>query len=239
MEFLPHTQEALDEYLNLSEPDLERSLLTMGDSVARIVPDCVGLSLTLYDEDDLTFTLVAPSVPAPRGEPSRDTDPRRSALTDEPVDEVADEAARVAAGVSDPLDEDTWASFARASAAAGVASTLSLPVVDHDRVVGGINLYASSADAFVGRHGDLAEVLGASASGAIANADLSFESRRRAEQAPRQLRDQRLVDVAVGILAAREDVDLDEARDRLEDAAARAGVSEAQAALVLIRIHQA
>ena len=66
MEFLPHTQEALDEYLNLSEPDLERSLLTMGDSVARIVPDCVGMSLTLYDEDDLTFSLVAPSVPTPR-----------------------------------------------------------------------------------------------------------------------------------------------------------------------------
>ena len=61
MEFLSHTQEAFDEYLDQADPDLERSLMTMSDSVTRIVPECVGMSLTLYDED-ITFTLVASSL---------------------------------------------------------------------------------------------------------------------------------------------------------------------------------
>jgi GAF domain-containing protein len=231
MEFLPHTKEALDEYLTLADPDLESSLMTMGDSAARIVPDCVGLSLTLYDEDDLTFTLVASSLPLAEIDAMQ-------YLDGGPCVTAVEENAERSEDVQDLLDEERWALFARASAAAGVASTLSLPVVDHDRVVGGINLYASSADAFSGHHRDLATALGASAVGAVANADLAFETRRRAEQAPRQLREQRLVEVATGVLAAREGIDVQAARQRLLDAASRAGISEAQAALVLINVHQ-
>jgi len=225
MELLPHTKEALDEYLNIADPDLEHSLMTMGDCAARIVPDVVGLSLTLYDQDDLTFTLVAPDLPR--------VDP--DAAVDRPS--PAEPAASVGHW-ADLLDEERWADFARASAAAGVASTLSLPIVDHDRVVGGINIYASSEDAFSGRQGDLAVALGASATGAVANADLTFETRRRAEEAPRQLRDQRLIEVATGILAAREGLDVDSARERLEVAAHRAGVNAVQAAMVVITVHQ-
>ena len=229
MELLPHTKEALDEYLNLADPDLEDSLITMGDSAARIVPECVGMSLTLYDQEDLTFTLVASSLPVTEGVQARDTTP---------ADQGAAPDDGRAGGAADLLDEDRWAAFARASAAAGVASSLSLPIIDHDRVVGGINLYASSTDAFSGHHGDLADALGASASGAVANADLSFETRRRAEEAPRQLRDLRLTEVATGILAAREGLDVETARYRLIDAARHAGITEVQAAEMLIRIHQ-
>ncbi len=227
MDFLPHTQEALDEYLSLADPELERSLMTMGDSAARIIPECVGLSLTLYDED-LTFTLVAPSLPlADRAylDPGRGGQP---GLDDAQRAEVAAEL----------LDEDRWALFARGSAAAGVASSLSLPVLERGRVVGGINLYASSSDAFTGHHGDLAFALGASASGAVTNSDLAFETRRRAEQAPQQLREQQALEVGVGILAAREGIDVEEARVRLCEAAARAGTTDAQAALVLINLHR-
>ena len=245
MELLPHTKEALDEYLNLADPDLEDSLITMSDSAARIVPECVGMSLTLYDQDDLTFTLVASSLPAAEREAMQHLDDQlharhQSGVGSEPASPAGSEQTVVDGEVDAAalLDEDRWAMFARASAAAGVASSLSLPIVDHDRVVGGINLYASSSDAFSGHHDDLADALGASASGAVANADLSFESRRRAEEAPRQLRDLRMVEVATGILAAREALDVDAARDRLADAARRAGVTEAQAAEVLIRVHQ-
>lgn len=234
MELLPHTREALDEYLNLADPDLEDSLITMGDTAARIVPECVGMSLTLYDQEDLTFTLVASSLPCAEVEGRHWVGDRT------PRDEGTGEAAADGrtGGAGDLLDEDRWAAFARVSAAAGVASSLSLPIIDHDRVVGGINLYASSTDAFSGHHRDLADALGASASGAVANADLSFETRRRAEEAPRQLRDLRLTEVATGILAAREGLDVDTARSRLVDAARHAGITEVQAAEVLIRIHQ-
>jgi GAF domain-containing protein len=229
VEFLPHTQEALDEYLSLADPDLGDSLLSMGDSASRIVPDCVGLSLTLYDQD-LTFTLVASSLPVAAIDAMQ-------YLEGGPCVRAVEENAQQIEEVAGLLDEDRWALFARASAAAGVASSLSLPVVEHGQVVGGINLYASSSEAFEGHHRDLAAALGASAAGAVTNADLAFETRRRAEQAPRVLREQQAVEVGVGILAAREALEVEVARERLHDAAVRAGISDLQAALVLIHVH--
>lgn len=60
--------------------------------------------------------------------------------------------------------------------------------------------------------------------GAVANADLSFSTRRVAEQAPKHLRDQARVDVACGIAAALQDIDVESALDRLKGAAQRAGI---------------
>jgi len=114
---------------------------------------------------------------------------------------------------------------------------LSLPVLDHGRVVGGINLYASSASAFDGHHRDPATALGASATGMVSNADLDVESRRKARQAPRLVRNQQVLDVGIGILAAREGLDLETARETLRMASVRAGVTEVQVAQTLINIH--
>jgi predicted transcriptional regulator len=51
------------------------------------------------------------------------------------------------------------------------------------------------------------------------------------------LREQQAVEVGVGILAAREALEVEVARERLHDAAVRAGISDRQAALVLIHVH--
>src|SRR4051794_21231519 len=60
--------------------------------------------------------------------------------------------------------------------------------------------------------------------GAVANADLSFITRKEAERAPTRIRNQNLIDVATGIVAARRVVDAETAVARLRDAASRAGV---------------
>ena len=80
--------------------------------------------------------------------------------------------------------------------------------------------------------GELVEALGAWQAGAVTNADLGFETLRRAEQAPERLREQRLVDVAVGLVAARMAVTTDMAALMLRESAERAGVSESEAACV-------
>jgi GAF domain-containing protein len=228
VEFLHRTKEALDEYVSLTDPDLEGSLLTMGDSAERIVSECVGLSFTLIDQD-LTFALVAPSLPAGTTNirPVPQDIPRRGAKTD-----------RCPSEGPEVLDEDEWAFTARSESAEGVASSLSLPVLDEGRVVGGITLYASSADAFTGHHAELAAALGASADGAVTNADLGFEARRRAEEAPRRVRDEQVVEVGTGILAARLGLELETARWRLHEAALQADVTDAQAATVVITAHR-
>lgn len=231
MEFLSYTQEALDEYLSLSEPDLGSVLMTMADSAEQIVPECVGLSLTL-SAPDVTFTLVASALPMAEIDSMQ-------YLAGGPCEAAVQEKVTLETSVAELLDENRWALFAQASSAVGVASSLSLPVLERGRVIGGINLYASTPSAFTGHHADLATALGASATDAVTNADLDFESRRRARRAPQQLRDQQLIDVGVGILAAREDLGIESARETLLAAAVRAGITEVQVAQTLININTA
>jgi hypothetical protein len=132
------------------------------------------------------------------------------------------------------LDEQRWQHFARATSAAAVASTLTLPVMADGVVVGSVNLYAASRDAFDGRHADIARIFQAWAPGAVTNADLSFDTRRIAEQASERLEEAIGVDIAVGLISASRDIDLDAAREQLRDAALRAGISEAALAQSII-----
>lgn len=226
MQLLPQSREALDEYVATVD-DLEHELRVIEGWATRTVPECVAMSVTFLD-DDLTFTLVASPGPWP--------DSTREVSAARPED------VRVEVGSPDgseaALDEGWWAEMARSRASAGIASTVSLPVVDRGRVVLTIDLYASTAHAFHGRLDALAEALGASQAGAVTNADLGFDSRRRAEEAPGRLRDQRVIDVAVGLLAAREGVDVDKARTLLVTSAQRAGIELVQAAQVVQGLHQ-
>lgn len=214
MELLPQSREALDEYVAESVDDVEGLLRVIEGWATRAVPDCVALSVTLLDED-LTFTLVDEEATRPR----EGTDPPGATSS------VAGEQAFA-------LDEAGWADMARERAFAGIASTVSLPVVEHGRAVLNIDLYASTAHAFRDRVDGLVDALGAWQAGAVTNADLSFETLRRAELAPALLREQRLVDVGVGLLAARMAVTTDDAAALLDEAAERAGVTRIQAASV-------
>lgn len=212
MELLPQSREALDEYVTPSIDDVEGLLRVIEGWAVRAVPDCVALSVTLLDED-LTFTLVDEAATAP---------PEDAAGA--PSGDGRDEAYA--------LDERGWAEMARERAFAGIASTVCLPVVEHGRAVLNIDLYASTAYAFHDRIDGLVEALGAWQAGAVTNADLGFESLRRAELAPERLREQRLVDVAIGLLAARMAITTEDATVLLHEAAERAGVADSQAACV-------
>ncbi|MFL6055885.1 MAG: ANTAR domain-containing protein [Actinoallomurus sp.] len=230
MEPLPETDEALNEYLEEDDVDLREVLTTMAREARDIVPSCVGLSLGLV-RDGLTFTLVATAAEVAAIDAAQ-------YLEGGPCVDVAGGADVLDLDVADLLDEGRWTAFARASAVRGVESSLSLQVVKNGEVVGGINLYAAQAGAFNGKHDRLASALGTSADGAVTNADLQFETREVARRAPQALADVRTVDVAVGMLAARHHIDVSAARERLEGAAMRAGISVLQAAAVVIASHQ-
>ena len=218
MELLPQSREALDEYVTPSVDDVEGLLRVIEGWALRAVPECVALSVTLLD-DDLTFTLVDAATNARR----------------------AHDAAHAAGGGTGPgvetddghaLDESEWADMARERAFEGIASTVCLPVVEDGRAVLNIDLYASTAHAFTDRIDGLVEALGAWQAGAVTNADLGFDTLRQAEAAPERLREQRMVDVAVGVLAAIVGATTDEALSLIRDAAAQAGITELQAASV-------
>ena len=224
MELLPQSREALDEYVTPTIDDVEGLLRVIEGWAVRAVPECVALSVTLLDED-LTFTLVDTEAGAePSGEasaPSGDAEPRTGDASDH-----GDHA----------LDEGGWADMARERAFDGIASTVCLPVVEQGRAVLNIDLYASTAHAFHDRIDGLVAALGAWQAGAVTNADLGFETLRRAEAAPERLREQRLVDVAVGLVAARMGVTTDAALVLLRNAAETAEVTESQVARVALAL---
>src|SRR5215213_9073900 len=164
----------------------------MGRRAQRIVPECVGLSLALF-EDGLTFTLAA-------------SDEEIAALDavqyldGGPCVVAAHDSETIEADPGDLVDEERW------------------------------RMYAAATDAFAGHHDELAAALGASAEHAILNADLSFSSRLAAAETPERVAEQNEIDRALGIISASQHVDIPAARERLRDAAARAGITEAQAA---------
>jgi GAF domain-containing protein len=227
MEPLPETFEAIQRLTRYGDTQMAGELVRIGRQVLEVVPEIVGVSVGLPG-DRFTFTLVA------SGELAQGLDTAQY-LDNGPCVEAMHTGETVATELGDLFDEGRWRLFARASAAAGVESSLSLPVVRDGRVIAGINLYASKPDAFVGHHDALAAICRAWAPGAVTNADLAFTTRLEAAATPDRMRDQNVVDQAIGMLAESQHVDTETAALRLREAALRAGIGEAQAAQIIIR----
>ncbi len=222
MEPIPETVEALRELTRLGDESIARALLRISRDVQRIVPEIVGLSLSLIN-DDLTFTMTATNGPVAQLDGMQ-------YLGGGPCDETLRTGEAHAFEADDLDDELRWQLFAQATSAAGVGSTLSIPILDDGRVVAGINLYASTVEAFRGHHQELSEVCGGWPADVVSNADLGFTTRFEAAKAPHRLRDRNLIDQAVGMLTAQWWIGPEEARRRLSQAAERAGISDTQMA---------
>lgn len=230
MEPLPETAEALAELLAYGDTTVATELARIGSGVRALVPACVGVSLSLKTER-FTFTLVADSDAALEIDTAQYLDDEGPCIEAVQTDET------VATSTAGPLDEDRWRLFARAEAANGVESSLSLPIRGHHgEVVAGVNLYASTAGAFDGHHAEIARICHAWTPGAVKNADLSFSTRLEAAATPDRIRDQAAVHQAIGMFAEFKNLDMETAASRLREAAAQAHITQAQAAHVIIRL---
>ncbi len=226
MEPLPETQAALSD-LSWAEPSaVAGELREQVERAKKIVPELVGVSVTLLREN-LTFTFVASSETIALLDAMQylDGGPCVEAVRHNRVIEV-EEAV---------LDEGNWRLFTRAESVAGIASTLSLPVVTDGRALCGVNLYASRVGAFVHRHESLADVFGAWAGGAVTNADLSFTTRFQAAEARDRLQALYTIDKAIGIIASTQEISVGEARRRLHQAGALAGVAPDKVARAVLQ----
>jgi GAF domain-containing protein len=229
LEPLPETREALRNMARWWGRDLTAELVHQGELVQEVVPSLVGMSLARVREG-LTFTLAATQ--------------EHLALLDGiqyavggPCVDAALEDSTVLSGDSDRglLDEQRWVQFARAGAAHGVLSTLSMPIHVDGRVVGGMNLYAATPNAFAGTEERVARIVGGWAQGAVHNADLSFSTRVQARRAPQVLDEMAVLDQASGVVVAAHAVDEARARQIITEAARRAGQVELEVARELVR----
>ena len=226
MEPIPETVEAL-EFLEGDHPSLLARLTWLAEQARHVVPELVGVSIARQHEG-LAFTLVA----------SAGTVATLDAVQYVDGGPCVDAARAVGVTeftVGDAVDEHRWHLFALATAAHGVRSTLTLPILAGRQTVGTINMYAATQHGFDGHHQELADLFGAWAEGAVANADLSFSTRLDAEATPGRVRDQAVVDAAVELLADHLSVDEEGAEARLHQAAARAGVDAVDVAHHIVR----
>jgi hypothetical protein len=236
VEPLPETREALRALGRHGDQYIAGDFWQLSREVERLVPAIVGLSLS-FVEEGLTFTMVATggAVAELDGVQYLDGGPCEEAIRSGEIIAYQTGQASQASQDSEADEESRWQMFARATAAAGVLSTLSLPILGPgDGVVAGVNLYASTADAFDGRHEELAALCGGWVGGAVTNADLGFTTRFEAVKAPERLRSENLVDQAIGALLSHSDLEAAEAETRLRDAARRAGISDSRMALALL-----
>jgi transcriptional regulator with GAF, ATPase, and Fis domain len=222
VEPIPATGHVLEQLFQRGEADLAVTLLTMGRRARELVPECVGLSLALL-KDGLTLTVVATSesIAGLDAVQYLDGGPCVDAAHEERAVHVSDISA---------LAEDKWLMFAQATAARGVVSSLTLPILEGSRVIGTVNLYAATSSAFEDKQQALGDALDASAEYAVTNADLSFDTLLEAEHGPQRLADEDDIAIALGLIAASQDVSMGTAEERLRAAASRAGITEGQAA---------
>lgn len=228
MDLIPESIRALQELVSTEDDAgvLVSALEQTADAVVDAVPLCVGMSVTfVQDGRSVTFLATATGVAVLDAVQFLDGGPCEDSL-----------ARHEELLVEDLLSEERWALFARAAAVTGVSSTLSMPLRSAGTVVGGVNLYASSSDAFDDRYREVAGIFGATASEVVRNADLSMSVRARAERAEADLHDQAVVDQAVGVLVAQRGIAVPSAQALLTDAAARAGTTEVQVAALLVQL---
>ena len=225
MEPIAESLEALTRLSATSGRDLVESMRSAAARVVQAIPDCIGMSVCHF-EAGMTFTLMATV------ERLRLLDAAQY-LDGGPCQVAALDGEEVV--VDDLLDEDRWQLLALVGAAEGVRSSLSLPMRHEGELYGSANFYAATTHGFQGREQDLARMFGASVEEAVANADLSMSSVDRAKRAVDQLEASDRVNQAIGVLAARAGVSIEEAGERMRSAADRAGISLLAIAQVLLR----
>jgi len=119
--------------------------------------------------------------------------------------------------VSGSLGSDIrWPHFGGRVARMAVHSALSLPLIIRDEVIGSINAYARTRDAF----GEHAVILGSefaqSAAVSLHNATLLANARERTDNLQRALASRAVIDQAIGIVRSRTGATAEEAVERLK-----------------------
>ena len=108
-----------------------------------------------------------------------------------------------------------WPRFGGRAGRLGVASSMSLPLLITDQVVGAINCYAYDSDVF-GEHAvQLGTQFAGPAAVSVFNAQIIGEARDTAAQLQRALVSRTVIDQAIGIVRARSGSTAEEAFERL------------------------
>jgi GAF domain-containing protein len=213
------------------EDDLQSGLGHLAGMVARAAPldvllNQVALSAAqaIADADGTGITLLRPDQGANRVQLLAASDPFVSQI-DTIQYEICDEgpcitaaAERVPVRTGNVTADPRWPRFGPRVGRLGVHSVLALPMLLPDgAVVGAINAYSRTMDAFDPHATRLAELFAGPAAIAVHNAQLLEEAQTRAEQLQNALVSRTIIDQAIGILRSRSGGTAEESFARLRE----------------------
>jgi GAF domain-containing protein len=121
--------------------------------------------------------------------------------------------------VLDPGED--WRHFAPGAVEAGILSVLSTPLNAPQSTIGALNLYSFSTDAFDDEAAATARILADYATEVLLASPLYAYSVELVDEVLKELSSREMIAAAIGMLMAHGDCDVDEARRRLEERAAR------------------
>jgi GAF domain-containing protein len=123
--------------------------------------------------------------------------------------------------IADDLATVECADFVTRVAAFGIRSMIGVPLVVNDEVLGSLNLYADSADAFGEDEKALMELLAGPAAVSVANARTHEECVAKLDQLQEALNSRVIIEQAKGVLMERRKLDPDAAFATLRDESQR------------------
>jgi GAF domain-containing protein len=193
---------------------LERLLERVAESAVHAIPNAegVGVSLLRLDTDENQVQALAASHPF-----VVEVDAIQYDLVNEGPCIVAAQQ-RVPVRTGNVTADVRWPRFGPRVGRLGVHSALSLPMLIPDgAVVGAINAYAHSRDAFDDHALTVGELFAAPAGLAVHNAQVLAQAQARAAQLQAALGSRAVIDQAIGIIRSRSGADAEEAFARLRE----------------------
>ncbi|MCU1690853.1 MAG: hypothetical protein JWN20_2781, partial [Jatrophihabitantaceae bacterium] len=175
----------------LAEDPLESILTRVAELAKRLIPGAVETSLTLIHGRDATTA-------AYTGELALRLDEAQYAGDSGPCLEAARDGREVL--VRDIATEPRWPSYAAVAAAAGMRSSLSMPLPVQQQVIGALNIYGEAPDSFDAQSAEVARTFAGYAAIALANAQVFAATAALAQQMKQAMESRAVIEQAKGIL---------------------------------------
>ena len=192
--------------LAMRQLSLSKMLTHVAEFAVQAIPGADGVGVTLF-QDDRADTSVASA------DFVRNVDAVQYLLGEGPCITAANQRRTVSSG---QLETDrAFPRFGPKSAAMGVHSVLSLPLLTLDGVLGSMNVYAHVENAFDARAVQLGELFAIPAAVSVQNAQELSQAQRLTEQLQAALSSRAVIDQAVGIIMSRTGCSDDQAFDKL------------------------
>lgn len=199
--------------LVFAQESFESVLQHVIDSAAEAIPGCSMASMTLLDRGGPS-TPVATSAVAARIDLVQyqgDGGPCLHAYRHQTI-----------VRIRSTEKHEIWREFCEGAFAAGVKSTLSLPLIVQGDGLGAVNLYSAVQDGFDNQDENIGSIFASLASATLTNARAYWKNEEIKQQLETALTTRGVIDQAKGILMAREGCDAEEAFDILKRASQRA-----------------